>query len=56
MITPRQWIISQKYGKEAIQHPKADWTDEKEKEYLIANLFEKRVSKKNATTLTGLHS
>ena len=25
--------ISQKYGKEAIQHPKADWTDEKEKDY-----------------------
>jgi hypothetical protein len=25
--------ISKKYGKEAIKHPKADWSDEKEEEY-----------------------
>lgn len=25
--------ISKKYGKEAIRHPKADWDDEKEKDY-----------------------
>jgi hypothetical protein len=35
--------ISKKYGKEAIQHPKADWDDEKEKDYLqqIKDLYEK---------------
>ena len=35
--------ISQKYGKEAIQHPKADWTDEKEKDYQqqMRELYEK---------------
>ena len=26
--------IAEKYGEETIQHPKQDWTDEKEKEYL----------------------
>ena len=26
--------IAKKYGEEAIQNPKADWTEEKEKEYL----------------------
>ena len=25
--------ISKKYGKEATQHPKADWDDEKEEDY-----------------------
>ena len=35
--------IAKKYGKEAIKHPKADWTDEKEKEYQqqIKDLYEK---------------
>ena len=27
--------ISEKYGEKAIQHPKAEWNDEKEKEYLL---------------------
>lgn len=26
--------IAKKYGEETIQHPKSNWTDEKEKEYL----------------------
>tara|TARA_Y100001963_G_C6780175_1_gene449439 strand:+ start:2689 stop:3084 length:396 start_codon:yes stop_codon:yes gene_type:complete len=26
--------IAEKYGKEAVQNPKANWSDEKEKEYL----------------------
>jgi len=26
--------IAEKYGQEAVQHPRADWNDEKEKEYL----------------------
>jgi hypothetical protein len=26
--------IAEKYGKETVQHPRKDWTDEKEKEYL----------------------
>jgi len=35
--------ISKKYGKEAIKHPKADWDDEKEKDYQqqIKDLYEK---------------
>ena len=35
--------ISKKYGKEAIQHPKADWDDEKEQDYQqqIKDLYEK---------------
>ena len=35
--------ISKKYGKEAIQNPKGNWTDEKEREYLdqIKKLAEK---------------
>ena len=35
--------IAKKYGKEAIKHPKADLTDEKEKEYQqqIKDLYEK---------------
>ena len=27
--------IAKKYGEETIQHPKSNWTDEKEKEYLV---------------------
>ena len=27
--------IQKKYGKEAVQHPKANWDEEKEKEYLL---------------------
>jgi len=42
--------IAKKYGKEAIKHPKADWTDEKEKEYQqqIRDLYqkEKKISQK----------
>ena len=35
--------ISQKYGEEAVQNPKANWSDEKEKEYLsqMKELYEK---------------
>jgi len=42
-IAKYEVAISQKYGKEAIQHPKADWTDEKEKEYQqqMRELYEK---------------
>ncbi len=27
--------ISKRYGEETVQHPKKDWTEEKEKEYLL---------------------
>ena len=42
-IAKYEIAISKKYGKEAIRHPKADWTDEKEKEYQrqIRDLYEK---------------
>jgi len=32
-IAKYEVAISKKYGKEAIKHPRADWNDEKEKEY-----------------------
>jgi ribosome modulation factor len=34
-IAKIEQAIQKKYGKEAIQHPKANWDDEKEKEYLL---------------------
>jgi hypothetical protein len=42
--------IAKKYGEEAIQNPKADWTEEKEKEYLkqMKEFYSSR--RKNATT------
>ena len=44
-IAKYEVAISKKYGKEAIQHPKADWNDEKEKEYQqqIRDLYQKEV-------------
>ena len=33
-IAKLEKAIADKYGKETIAHPKADWDDEKEKEYL----------------------
>ena len=44
-IAKYEVAISKKFGKEAIQHPKADWTDEKEKEYQqqIRELYQKEV-------------
>ena len=46
-IAKYEVAISKKYGKEAIQHPKADWDDEKEKDYQqqIKDLYQKE--KKN---------
>ena len=42
-IAKYEVAISKKYGKEAIQHPKAEWTDEKEEEYQkqIRELYKK---------------
>jgi hypothetical protein len=44
-IAKYEVAISKKYGKEAIKHPKADWSDEKEEEYQqqIRELYEKEV-------------
>tara|TARA_Y100000296_G_scaffold38549_1_gene44636 strand:- start:10 stop:429 length:420 start_codon:yes stop_codon:yes gene_type:complete len=33
-IAELERAIAQKYGKEAIQHPRSNWNEEKEKEYL----------------------
>jgi len=33
-IAKLEHAIKKKYGKEAIKHPKAEWNEEKEKEYL----------------------
>jgi len=40
--------ISKKYGKEAIQHPRAEWNDEKEKDYQaqIKDLYQKEVEQR----------
>ncbi len=40
--------IRQKYGEEAIQNPKANWDDEKEKEYMR--------QQKELADLIGLHT
>jgi galactose-1-phosphate uridylyltransferase len=50
-IAKYEVAISKKYGKEAIQHPKADWDDEKEKEYQqqIKICMKKKKSKKKKT-------
>ena len=42
-IAKYEIAISKKSGKEAIKHPKADWDDEKEKDYQqqIKDLYEK---------------
>tara|TARA_Y100000361_G_scaffold99912_1_gene89715 strand:- start:1137 stop:1529 length:393 start_codon:yes stop_codon:yes gene_type:complete len=42
-IAQYEVAISKKYGKEAIQHPKALWDDEKEKDYQeqIRDLYQK---------------
>jgi nicotinamide riboside kinase len=42
-IAKYEVAISKKYGKEAIQHPRADWDDKKEKDYQqqIRDLYEK---------------
>jgi len=44
-IAKYEVAISKKYGKEAIKHPKADWSDEKEEEYQqqIRELYQKEV-------------
>ena len=34
LIVKLEKAIREKYGEEAIQHPKRDWDDEKEKQYL----------------------
>ena len=43
--------IAQKYGKEAIQHPRSDWSDEKEKDYLeqLKKLAEKEAKSADKT-------
>ena len=43
--------IQKKYGKETIQHPKANWDDDKEKDYLsqIEELSEKQRKRKEKT-------
>ena len=47
-IAKYEVAISKKYGKEAIQHPKADWNDEKEEEYQqqIRELHKKEVKQR----------
>ncbi len=42
--------IAEKYGSEAVQNPKANWTDEKEKEYLEQL---KEVCKSTSTSHSG---
>ena len=45
-IAKIEQAISEKYGDDAIQNPKANWTDDKEQEYLkqISKLAEKEYS------------
>ena len=43
--------IAEKYGEEAIQNPKAEWDDEKEKDYLLQlkELYTKENKRREAT-------
>ena len=43
--------IAQKYGQETIQHPRSDWSDEKEKDYLeqLKRLAEKETKSADKT-------
>ena len=43
--------ITQKYGHEAVRHPRSDWTDEKEKDYLeqLKRLTEKETESSKKT-------
>ena len=47
-IAELERAIAQKYGKQAVQHPRSSWDDEKEKEYLeqLRVLAEKENKKK----------
>ena len=46
-IVKLERAIAQKYGKEAIQNPKGNWDEEKEKEYLqqLKKLYDKEIKK-----------
>ena len=50
-IAKLEQAIEKKYGKEAVQNPKAGWSDEKEKEYLeqIKKISSKEQHKKEKT-------
>jgi hypothetical protein len=50
-IAKYEIAISKKYGKEAIKHPRADWNDEKEREYQrqAKELYEKETSLREKT-------
>ena len=47
-IAELERAIAQKYGKQTVQHPRSNWDDEKEKEYLeqLRTLAEKENKKK----------
>ena len=51
VIAELERAIAQKYGKEAIQHPRSNWDEEKEKEYLeqLKKLSIKENKKKEKT-------
>ena len=44
--------IREKYGNEAVQNPRSNWDEEKEKEYLeqIKELYKKQTSQQNTTS------
>ena len=46
-IAKLERAIAQKYGKEAVQNPKGNWDEEKEKEYLeqLKKLYEREIKK-----------
>jgi len=45
-IAELERAIAQKYGKEAVQHPRSNWDDEKEKEYLEELIQERKQEKR----------
>lgn len=51
LVAKLEQAIEKKYGEEAVAHPRGNWNDEKEKEYLqqIKEFSEKQKAKKEKT-------
>ena len=52
LVAKLEQAIEKKYGEEAVAHPRGNWNDEKEKEYLqqIKEFSEKQKAKKETKT------
>lgn len=55
-IAALEKAIAEKYGKEAIQNPKADWDEQKEKEYLesLQKIYQEKQVKSEKVEVNGI--